>query len=116
MIFNQLTGGNTLQPHALVLEAISKSHFGFIYYPSSPHTQNSIPTKLYEYLGCRLPILLQNYKPWMDMTNPYRASINIDFSNPAVSSILETMKNFNFYTTAPTHTNWESEEPKLLNA
>lgn len=114
--FISLTGGNKLVPHEFIFEAISKSHFGLIYYPSSPHTQNSIPTKLYEYMGCLLPILLHDYQPWTELTKPCQASINIDFSNPDSSSILQKMRTTQFYTTPPDNVSWESEEQKLLDA
>ena len=114
--FISLTGGNKLVPHELIFKAISKSHFGMIYYPSSPHTQNSIPTKLYEYMGCQLPILLQDYQPWTELTKTCRASLNIDFSNPDSSSILQKMRVTQFYSTPPDNISWESEEQKLLDA
>ncbi len=113
--FITLTGGNKLVPHEFIFEAISKSHFGLIYYPSSPHTQNSIPTKLYEYMGCLLPIALHDYQPWTELTKPFQASINIDFSNPDSSAILQKMRATQFYTTTPDNISWESEEHKLLD-
>ncbi len=114
--FITLIGGNRLVPHPEILSAIAKSDFGIIYYPPSPHVENSMPTKLYEYLGCQLPILLQNYKPWMDLCQPYQAAISIDFAKPDANSVLEQMNTQSFYCEVPTDVTWASEEPKLLNA
>jgi hypothetical protein len=112
--FITLVGGDTLVPHAEILQAISSCNFGLIYYPPSPHTENSIPTKLYEYLGCQLPILLHDYQPWSSITAPFKASINLNFANPNVEAILDQIRTTTFYETAPSNVTWESEEQKLL--
>jgi glycosyltransferase involved in cell wall biosynthesis len=112
--FITLVGGDVLVPHAEILQAISSCNFGLIYYPPSPHTENSIPTKLYEYLGCRLPILLHDYEPWSSVTAPFNASINLNFANPNVEAILDQIRTTTFYETAPSNVTWESEEQKLL--
>jgi glycosyltransferase involved in cell wall biosynthesis len=112
--FITLVGGDVLVPHAEILQAISSCNFGLIYYPPSPHTENSIPTKLYEYLGCQLPILLHDYKPWSNITAPFNASINLNFANPNLEAILDQIRTTTFYETAPSNVTWESEEQKLL--
>ncbi len=112
--FITLVGGDVLVPHAEIFQAISTCNFGLIYYPPSPHTENSIPTKLYEYLGCRLPILLHDYEPWSSVTAPFNASINLNFANPNVEAILDQIRTTTFYETAPSNVTWESEEQKLL--
>jgi len=112
--FITLVGGDVLVPHTEIIQAISTSNFGLIYYPPSPHTANSIPTKLYEYLGCRLPILLHDYEPWSNITARFNASINLNFANPNVEAILDQIRSTTFYETAPSNVTWESEEQKLL--
>ncbi len=112
--FITLVGGDVLVPHAEILQAISSCNFGLIYYPASPHTENAIPTKLYEYLGCQLPILLHDYKPWSDIAAPFKGSINLNFVNPNVEAILDQIRSTTFYDTAPSNVTWESEEQKLL--
>ena len=114
--FITLLGGDQLVPHDEIMDAILHADFGIISYPSSLHIENSIPTKLYEYLGCQLPVLLQDYKPWTEITEPYNASVNLDFSNMDIDSILNQMKEATFYKTQPSNVTWESEEPKLLQA
>ncbi len=115
--FISLTGGDKLVPHNEILEQISNSDFGIIYYPSSPHTENKIPTKLYEYLSAQLPILIQNYTPWVALCQPYSAAIPIDFTSPLqVSTLLQEMKQTHFYMAVPTDVLWSSEEEKLHQA
>src|SRR6478609_7997230 len=107
-----LMGGDQLVPHSEIIAAIAQANFGIIYYPASPHTENSIPTKLYEYMGCELPILLQNHKPWMELTSSYPAAISIDFENVNAAEILQKMKQTAFYAQKPTEVFWDSEAPK----
>lgn len=111
-----LLGGNQLVPHSEILSAIAKSDFGIIYYPPSPHIENSMPTKLYEYLGCQLPILVQNYEPWVTRCQPYQAAIPIAFASPDFHFILDKMKTQQFYREVPSDVTWDSEESKLFNA
>lgn len=115
--FISLTGGDQLVPHHEILGQISSSDFGIIYYPSSPHTENKIPTKLYEYLSAQLPMLIQNYPPWVALCEPYPAAIPIDFTSPIhAATLLQKMKQTHFYTTAPKEVLWSSEEEKLHKA
>jgi len=115
--FIVLTGGDKLVPHQEILDQISNSDFGVIYYPASPHTENKIPTKLYEYLSAQLPILIQNYPPWVALCDRYQAALPIDFIHPIdAATLLKSMKQSNFYTTTPTDVLWSSEERKLYEA
>jgi len=115
--FISLTGGDQLVPHEEIMAQIFNSDFGILYYPVSPHIENKIPTKLYEYLTARLPMLIQNYKPWVALCEPFHAAIRVDF-NLAIDAagILQKMKQFDFYPVAPTDVDWSSEEKKLLDA
>ncbi|HEV8513013.1 MAG TPA: glycosyltransferase [Cyclobacteriaceae bacterium] len=127
--FITLTGGDKLVPHSLIMDTIATANFGIIYYPQSPHTENKIPTKLYEYLACQLPILLQNHKPWVETANPFDAAIAVNYEQPDIESILKQISNRSFYSKIPPQlredTNqsnsngfdsltWQNEEKKLL--
>jgi len=115
--FITLTGGDHLVPHLEILTQIACSDFGILYYPPSPHTENKIPTKLYEYLSAELPIIIQNHPSWMALCEPYCAAIAIDYNLPIhTADLLSKMKQTRFYTTPPTNVTWASEEEKLLKA
>lgn len=115
--FITLTGGDQLVPHQEIIEQIFIADFGIIYYPRSPHTENKIPTKLYEYLSAQLPIIIQNYQPWVALCLPYPAAIAIDFTAPVDAfALLQKMKQSDFYLRPPTDVDWASEEKKLLDA
>ncbi|SKC83154.1 glycosyltransferase family protein [Ohtaekwangia koreensis] len=113
--FIHLIGGDTLVQHSEILKAIQQSDFGIIAYPPNKSTENCIPTKLYEYLGCKLPILMVNHPLWVKRCHLYPACIPIDFNTLDVSSILLQMSSTKFYITAPEDVFWEEEAEKLVN-
>lgn len=47
-------------PHEAILNEIRKADFGIIWYPPNPSTACSVPTKLYEYMGLNLPVLISH--------------------------------------------------------
>lgn len=112
--FIRLIGGNKFVPHEAIFDAIATANFGLVCYPSSPHTVDKIPSKLYEYLACHLPILLQNHPAWLAICAPCNAGIAIDFENPDVISILQSIQSRNFYSSPPDSVSWKSEETRLL--
>jgi hypothetical protein len=114
--FIQLIGGDKLVPHHLIVEEIMKADFGIIAYPYNQSTASSIPTKLYEYLGYRLPILLVDHQPWASMCADFQAAVVFDPHRIHAASIYKTMKTQKFYTAEPEDVYWESEEIKLFQA
>lgn len=111
--FIKLTGGDQLVPHPQILEAIRTASFGIVCYPVAPHTRNKVPTKLFEYLACELPILLQPEPKWVDLCTPCKAAIVEDFDNPDLPKILAQM-NETFYTSRPVNVTWREEEGRFL--
>ncbi|MEO7992352.1 MAG: glycosyltransferase [Chryseolinea sp.] len=111
--FIELIGGDQLVPHSDIVAQIQSSDFGIITYTENPSIVNSIPTKLYEYLGYQLPILMIDYQPWVDLAKPHQASITFKPSNINPKVLLDRMKNQSFYTSKPEDVFWESEAEKL---
>lgn len=111
----RLSAGPMQLGHSRIVDLIAKAHFGIISYPASPHTAARIPTKLFEYLSARLPILLQNNPAWVALTAPVSAAIVVDFRNPDVDRILEEMANRTFYSGPVGDFFWISEEKKLTD-
>lgn len=111
--FIKLTGGDQLVPHPEILEAIRTASFGIICYPPAPHIRGKVPTKLYEYLACQLPILLQPEPAWAELCEPHHAAIAVDFDSPDLSKILVQL-NDSFYTSQPLNVTWRDEEARFL--
>lgn len=112
--FVSLIGGNKLVPHPDILNAIEHADFGIICYPASEHIHQKIPTKLYEYLACQLPVLLQKNPLWEALCKPYPAAIPFDHANLMPETLLSKMKTTNFYQSMPETVTWSSEETRLL--
>ncbi len=110
-----LIGGDTLIPHNDIIREIFQSDFGIISYPPNKSTENCIPTKLFEYTGCKLPILMVNHIPWLERCDTYTACIPIDFKNPNIAAILHDMRHKQFYPVDPYGVYWEEEAGKLIN-
>ncbi len=113
--FITLRGGHELVAHTSIMNALATANFGIIAYPVSPHIKNKIPTKLYEYLACELPILLQNHPPWTAICAPLHASITLDFENPDIGTVLGKIHADHFYLRKLDGMTWSTEEQKLLD-
>lgn len=114
--FINLIGGDRLVPHSEIVDSILNSDAGIISYPVAPHTQNSTPTKLFEYLQCKLPIIQEAHWPWVQRYEKYQPFIFFDFSKGNPAKLLNDLKTKSFYPTTPQDVSWESEEGKLLKA
>jgi len=112
--FIELIGGNTFVPHQKIIDAIGLVDFGIISYPPNPSTFNAIPTKLYEYLGLQLPILLVAHPEWSKICEPFNAAISFKLVSPPIDQVLNAMKTREFYTSPPQNVFWASEELKLM--
>jgi glycosyltransferase involved in cell wall biosynthesis len=111
----QLIGGDKLVPHQLILAHIKASDFGIISYPENPATINSVPTKLYEYLANKLPILLVNHPRWVSICNKFSAAVVFDYKHVNGGDLLLGMRETAFYPVNPTDVWWSDEEPKILS-
>ena len=114
--FIRLTGGDQLIPHEQIIEAIRNSDFGIINYELNPATINCFPTRIYEYMGNRLPVLIQPYPPWSDFCLQHDAGIEVDFDSPDYDALILEMKNKKFYSHGiPDEIFWKEDEPRLLD-
>ena len=111
----RLTAGKMQVGHSRIMDLVSRAHFGIISYPPSPHTANRVPTKLFEYMSARLPILLSINPRWQSLTEPVSAAIAVDFLNPNLEKILAEMTGRTFCTGPVDSFLWLSEGQKLVD-
>jgi hypothetical protein len=114
LTFVELTAESAFVPHERILDAIRSSQFGIICYPPNPSTFNAMPTKLFEYLGLQLPILLLAHPVWSKQCEPFNAAISFNPVSLAPDQILHAMKTREFYRSPPENVFWSSEEAKLM--
>jgi glycosyltransferase involved in cell wall biosynthesis len=112
--FIEFTAHEKPVDHTEILHEIMRADFGIIAYPSNVATHNRIPTKLYEYMGYQLPILLINHKPWVEICERYKSAVVFDPFQVNPSKMIHLMASTRFYTHTPKEVFWESEETKLL--
>jgi glycosyltransferase involved in cell wall biosynthesis len=111
--FITLKGGDKLVPHAEILNEISQAGTGIIIYPHNSTTESSIPTKLYEYLALRLPILISHTGPSTRLVEEYHAGLVLDepVNYPALHERLAASA-FAFNT--PESIYWDEDGEKLV--
>lgn len=113
--FIQLKGGDQLVPHQEILKEIATSNFGLVSYRPNKSTINCTPTKLYEYLAYRLPMIVQNNPAWEEMISHYQAGIMIDYSQPDLHFIMNSCIHKTYYDkVVGPEIYWEQEEKRLL--
>ena len=114
--FISYRGIDHLVSHSIIMEEISRATAGVVYYPPSPHNRLRVPTKLYEYLACGLPILYDPESHWHSIVSVHSAGIGVDFKNPDPVQILNHLAQNSFYPHPVGSAHWQSEEGKFLTA
>jgi glycosyltransferase involved in cell wall biosynthesis len=111
----KLVGGANLVSHQDIMQYAANADFGLVAHQPNPSTENCIPTKIYEYLGLGLPMLLQSHALWESVVSPYKAAIILDYNNFQTEPIWKQIKEGGFYTKKPgPEITWEQEFLKLL--
>lgn len=111
-----LEGGDTLVPHSRVLELIGQKDMGLVLNPVSTVNEHRIPTKLYEYVAYRLPILVMQHRPWVEFVHLHQAGVAIDLRYPDPEKLIAALIGQSFYGQEPTGVFWEEEEAKVIEA
>lgn len=104
--FIQLKGFYQLVPHQEIIEEIRKADFGFMYYPPSPHTSGSVPTKLFEYMAHQLPIITWANQPYSQRVTQQHAGLLWDVPE----QLLAKMKSQSFYPKPIEEVYWEGNK------
>jgi len=110
-----LVGGDYLVPHENIIHHIQMSDFGLVCYDINPSVENCFPTKIYEYMANKVPIIVQNYKPWSSFCLKYDAALEIDFENVEYDILLNTLSTKTFFKKGiPNEIFWQQDEKKLI--
>ena len=112
--FIKLIGGDKLVPHSEIIDQIKSASAGIISYPFNKSTYNCFPTKLFEYLGYKLPIILIQHPRWEELCETYNAAVVFDPKHMHTKDIVEALRTQSFYKSEPSEVFWESEQPKLI--
>ncbi len=104
--FIQLKGFYQLVPHQEIIAEIQKADFGIMYYPPSPHTSGSVPTKLFEYMANQLPIITWANQPYAPKVIDQNAGLLWDIPE----ELLHKMKTQSFYIKPAMDVYWEGKK------
>ncbi|MBX2966581.1 MAG: glycosyltransferase [Cyclobacteriaceae bacterium] len=73
--FIRLLASERPLPHDAILQEVNRADFGIIWYPPNLSTACSIPTKLYEYIGLNLPVLISHNAESHNLVEQHNAGI-----------------------------------------
>jgi glycosyltransferase involved in cell wall biosynthesis len=111
-----LIGGDVLVPHEDIIRHIQAADFGLVCYNINPSIENCFPTKIYEYMANRLPVIIQNYRPWSSFCLEHHAGFEVNFKEIDYDQLYSALKNQTFYNRElPKDIYWKEDEKKLLN-
>ena len=105
-------------PHVSILKQMQESDFLLLPYLPNKSTANCMPTKLYEALALKLPVIVAQNPLWSNVVTSEGAGITVDFLSPNLDfeSIASVLNREQFYNkTGQIDPFWRFEEPKLLN-
>lgn len=114
--FISFVGLDKLVSHEIILEEISGASAGIVYYPPSKHNKDRIPTKVYEYLACQLPVILDASASWKDLVISNQAGIAVNFQNSDAVLLLKRLQESTFYTKPVAESLWNSVEQAFLSS
>lgn len=113
--FIQLLGGDQLVSHERILHEISTAGTGLIIYPSNPGTESSIPTKLYEYLALKLPVIISHTPETHELIKTSRSGIVLE-PGMSAATVNEVLANSSFAFDYDKSIFWEYEASRLTGA
>jgi glycosyltransferase involved in cell wall biosynthesis len=111
--FIKLQGIESLVPHDQIIREIQSADFGVVSYPLNVSTRDAIPTKLFEYLGYKLPMLLIDHRPWIAYCEAYPAAVVFKPQAYDAQTILHQMYQTHFFISTPGEVFWDDQEEKL---
>jgi len=114
--FITLKRGNPLLSHQALLQEMTATDFVVLSYRPHPSTERCIPTKMFECLAAKIPMIVQKNPYWERLCLPYKAAIFINFDKFSPDDLFSKMEGYVFYegVTEIRGVFWEEEAPKLL--
>lgn len=103
-------------PHEEIIAHLNQADLLLLPYESTKNIEGRIPTKMYEALALKKPMICSNNTVLNDFMEHYKAGITIDFETSDIHKALQELYSKQFYSTSidPTSITWQGEEQKLL--
>lgn len=111
-----LIGDGELLPHNEILNVINESDFAVLPYRLNTYYSQRIPTKIYECLSLKTPMIVRDNPAWNSLFEEFDAFVITDFRN-VDKALVELIVQKKFYTKGDIClAHWESEDKRLVNA
>lgn len=116
LAYVDLPGSGELVPHEVIIDELTQADFAVLPYRLNTYYSNRIPTKIYECLSLKTPMIVRNNPAWRHLFNEFDAFIFSDFEN-ADPEIARLMKQYAFYTKGDSDlAHWNSEQTKVVGS
>ncbi|MEN8247999.1 MAG: glycosyltransferase [Bacteroidota bacterium] len=104
-------------PHTEILKQIGNKTIGILPYQPNKSTENKLPSKLYEYIGLGIPVLISPNPLWEMLIKKYNAGLIVDFiTPPPIDNIRNSFSLIHDrLSTDLKEVMWNDEENKILS-
>ena len=102
-------------PHQQLLDVIQQADFGLVCHKLLPSIRHCFPTRIWEYMACGLPFILQDHALWVDYCQPWHCAIPLNFSQSEwpVTSLIKRLYQEDFYPNGISESIYWEEQPFL---
>jgi len=108
-------GGEHILPHNQIIKEIEIADFVILPYHLDPSIKRCIPTKIYECIALKTPMIIRPNPLWLKLCKQFNACIACDFKDED-EIFMKMLLNSNYYTKGNIEVvSWKNEEIKLLN-
>lgn len=83
--------------HQVILKEIASADLALLPYRPNKATAGKIPTKFFEYMAFRVPMIIQKNPIWEHCLEKYRSSIFVDFQHYNISLVKDQWEKHIFY-------------------
>lgn len=110
----ELVGGSKPLPHSQIMELMSVADFALLPYQDSPAFEGKFPTKVYECIAKKIPMIISSRFEWNDFIERNNCGISHSLRSGSAKELYHTLKTEKFYN-RPIKDNisWNTEAKKL---
>ena len=111
-----LIGGHHLLPHNEILKIIQEADFALLPYPINDNLERRIPTKMYECIYFKTPMVIRPAPAWKAIGDDFNACYYFDYDFTKPLPLPEICSKSYFGQGDIKDILWQTEEAKLLAA
>jgi glycosyltransferase involved in cell wall biosynthesis len=111
----QLIAGDKPIPQSDIIQKIKCSDLALLPYQLNPNISGRFPTKIYDYLAMRIPMIIPPQANWKAYLDQYKAGLTLDFNAPDIKRLHKDLHTNSFYLHHPKEEIlWQSQESELV--